>query len=290
MRIQSLSIEVPTKTCVNNCPFCVSKAHVTDYKDCMSDPRFEQDYADRLETAREGTNTVILTGTGEALQNKSFLRKFTELNKKLHKPFYIIELQTSGVFLDDETLDFLRNEINVKTISLSVSDLFDSKNNLSIMQVPKKLEFDLDDVCKRIKEKGFNLRISLNVLKNTEEIIVKNEEYDFDIIFDRLTNLGTDQVTFREMWKSNNDKKIDKWIDDNSATISFFPVLNNYVKTKKLIGKLTFGTLQYDVNDISVVLDEDCMSEEIKDSIKYLILRPNAKLYKKWNSKASLVF
>ena len=27
MKIQTLSVVVPTKKCVNNCPFCVSKLH-----------------------------------------------------------------------------------------------------------------------------------------------------------------------------------------------------------------------------------------------------------------------
>lgn len=41
---------------------------------------------------------------------------------------------------------------------------------------------------------------------------------------------------------------------------------------------------------MSTVLDEDCMSEEAKESVKYLILRPNCKLYSKWDDKGSLVF
>jgi len=140
MNIQSLSIVVPTKKCVNNCPFCVSKTHDNDYENQSCNPRFEENYIERLEFAKDnGTNTIILTGTGEALQNKKFLRKFAEWNKKLHKSFYIIELQTTGVFLDNETLSFLRDEIKVKTISLSVSDLFDDENNLNIIGVAKHL-------------------------------------------------------------------------------------------------------------------------------------------------------
>jgi len=37
-------------------------------------PRFEKDYIERLAFAKDnGVNTIILTGTGEALQNKRFL-------------------------------------------------------------------------------------------------------------------------------------------------------------------------------------------------------------------------
>jgi len=316
MKIQSLSIVVPTKKCVNNCAFCVSKTHDNDYKDCFytgkpwtetpttEQKRFEENYIERLEFAKDNnTNTIILTGTGEPLQNKTFLRKFAEWNKSLHKPFYIIELQTSGVFLDNETLEFLRDEIRVKTISLSVSDLFDNENNLNIIDVPKKLRFDLDDVCKRIKDFGFNLRISLNVLNNIEKVLEKSKKsdiYDFDKLFNRLKELKSDQITFRKLWKSSNKpyfllSDIDRWIDENMAREVFFVKLNSHIKKNgRLLGRLTFGALQYEIggeNGISTVIDDDCMSEEIKeDKIKYLILRENAKLYKLWDSKASLIF
>jgi uncharacterized Fe-S cluster-containing radical SAM superfamily enzyme len=170
MKPQSISIVVPTRACVNNCPFCVSKTHDNDYSNLQNEPLFDRDYKDRLEYARDnGTNTVILTGTGEALQNKDFLNKFAKWNSELTKPFYIIELQTTAVFLDDKTLKWLREDIGVKTISLSVSDVFDNEKNMNIISVPNKLRFDIDDVCKKIKEFGFNLRISLNVLKDLED-------------------------------------------------------------------------------------------------------------------------
>lgn len=300
MKIQSISVVVPTNKCVNNCPFCVSKTHDNEYCNLEKDPLFDRDYMERLEYARDnGTNTIILTGTGEALQNKKFLNKFSKWNKSLKKPFYVIELQTTGVFLNDETLKWLREDIGVKTISLSVSDLFDNENNLNIMDTPNKLRFDLDTISKQIKSFGFNLRISLNVLKTTEKELYINEEIDFkwgfDRLFDRLKELGADQVTFRKLWKSENETEIDKWIDENNADNEFFDFLNFYIKEKgRLLGKLTFGALQYEIggeNGISVVLDVNCMDDKIiKEEIKYLILRENGRLYFKWNSKASLVF
>ena len=37
MNIQSLSVVVPNKSCVNNCAFCVSKMHCDSYKNQMDD-------------------------------------------------------------------------------------------------------------------------------------------------------------------------------------------------------------------------------------------------------------
>ena len=298
MKIQSLSIVVPTRKCVNNCPFCVSKTHDNDYDNLQKDPLFERDYKERLEYARDnGTNTIILTGTAEALQNKPFLEKFAKWNSELSKPFYVIELQTTAVYLDDKTLKWLREDIGVKTISLSVSDLFDNENNLKIIGVHEKLRFDLDEITKKIKSFGFNLRISLNILDN-----IKNKEiffpgtgtiWNYNTIFGRLKRLGADQVTFRQLWTSNNNTQIDAWIKDNTnLSKSFFYQLTNFIKKHgRYLSKLPFGAEQYSIDEVSVVVDDDCMSDKsIKEEMKYLILRENGKLYFKWDDKGSLIF
>jgi len=313
MKIQSLSIVVPTRKCVNDCPFCVSKTHDNDYDNLQKDPLFEKDYKERLEYARDnGTNTIILTGTAEALQNKPFLEKFAKWNSELSRPFYVIELQTTGVYLDDKTLKWLREVIGVKTISLSVSDLFDNENNLDIIGVHKNLRFDLDEISKKIKSYGFNLRISLNVLKKLENDIYTNDDKypriihlktldndkvfqyidDYKKIFTRLKELQSDQVTFRQLWTSNNNTEIDKWIKENNVNYDFFIELNEYIKENgRYLSKLPFGAEQYSVNEISVVIDDDCMSDKVeKEEIKYLILRENGKLYFKWDERSSLIF
>jgi hypothetical protein len=41
---------------------------------------------------------------------------------------------------------------------------------------------------------------------------------------------------------------------------------------------------------MSVVVDDDCMSTEVKEDVKYLILQPNCKLYTKWDDEGSLLF
>ena len=299
MKIQSLSIVVPTKKCINNCPFCVSKTHECNYENMISNPLFKEDYIERLEYARDlGTNIVILTGTGEALQNKKFLNDFAYFNKLLKKPFYNIELQTTGVLLDNNTLNWLRNIIRVKTISLSVSNLFNNENNLEIINVHDKLKFDLVELSKKIKSYGFNLRISLNVLDNIDsELNIGNSEhniYDFKKLFKILNDMDVDQVTFRKMWTSNNNTIIDNWIKSYTKKTDYFlnELLLYLKKNAHFLSKLPFGASQYSLNEISVVIDNDCMNDKTpyKEELKYLILRENAKLYSKWNDKGSLIF
>lgn len=285
MKIQSLSIVIPTVKCINNCPFCVSRTHDNNYN-IINGEFFDQDYMDRLEYARDnGINTVILTGTGEILQNTNFINKFSEFNKNLRKPFRNIEIQTTGVLLNDQTLEWLRKEIRVKTISLSVSDIFNDDNNMKIIGVKKELQFKLKELVEKIKSYGFNIRLSLNVLKDVEK-------HTTEELFEKIFEFNFDQVTFRKMWKSNNNTNIDKWIEKNDVNQKCFDNIEYYIKKNgKIIGKLTFGATQYSLNEISFVIDDNCMDDkEIKYDIKYLILRENAKLYTKWDNKASLVF
>jgi len=56
-----------------------------------------------------GVNTCILTGTGEALQNTNFLKVLSVLFKDLNYPFPNVELQTTGVLLDDDNIDYYKN-------------------------------------------------------------------------------------------------------------------------------------------------------------------------------------
>ena len=46
------------------------------------------------------------------------------------------------------------------------------------------------------------------------------------------------------------------------------------------------------IGGMSVIFDDDCMGKRPKkdSTVKYLILRPNCKLYSSWDTPASLVF
>lgn len=301
MNIQSLSVCVPTHNkCVNNCAFCVSRTHTNPYEDRISKItksynkiKFElsgsdlsleyKDYCNRLLFARDnGCNVVVLTGTGEPIQNINFLNFFNDINKRLSTPFKNIELQTTGIMLDEEHISYLRN-IGVSTISLSISNIFDNDRNLEVIGCNEKLKFNVFDIIKIIKKYDFNLRLSLNLINDYDN-------YSVDNVIERCKNLGTDQVTFRKLYKSNLNCEIDKWIENNSS-IEFYNKLIKYVQENgKYLGNLPFGPKIYDIKEMSICIDSDCMAEEIKDSYKYLILRENCHLYTNWATKASLVF
>lgn len=323
MKIQSLSIVVPTKNkCVNACKFCVSRTHTNPYEDRINRipsrlmasidiikhfPMLEntypistkkdkenvekiknsieyKDYFNRLQFARDnGCNVIVLTGTGEPIQNMRFIRFFSEINSTLTTPFKSIEMQTTGVMLNDENLLELR-QLGVTTISFSISNIFDNEKNLELIDCKEKLKFNVFETIKLLKKYNFNLRLSLNLVNDYDV-------YNVEQVIARCKELGADQVTFRKLYKSNQNSKIDQWIEDN-ASENFYTKLVEYVtKNGKFLGVLPFGPSVYDIDEISMVIDDDCMSEKIeKDTYKYLILRENAKLYFRWETKSSLVF
>ena len=114
MKIQSLSVVVPNRTCVNNCAFCVSKMHCDAYKNQMDDnlPFFDlylKDYLKRLEFARDnGCNTIMLTGNSEPQQNRKFLTYFGMMMQLMQHPFRWIEMQTTGTLIDQTTVSSAR--------------------------------------------------------------------------------------------------------------------------------------------------------------------------------------
>ena len=292
MNIQSLSISVPAE-CTNQCCFCVARMHREDYPNQIENNKrftdlYMDDYMARLSFARDnGCNTVMLTGNGEPLLNREFLLKFALWNKSLSSPFKWIELQTSGTLLDDEYLRFLRNTVHVNTISLSLSSIFTSQKNAEYNRTKHGLTVDIAKLCKEIKIYDFNLRLSLNMTDEYNGINPMS-------IFSVAASLNADQITFRKLYESGTavDSPENSWIREHRCTDADFKKIADYVKACGTpLEILPFGATKYSIHNFGVVIDEDCMSEELKgDAVKYLILRENCKLYSKWDDKNSLIF
>ena len=294
MKIQSLSLCVPAG-CLNKCKFCVSHMNEKKYKNQLdaSNPFYDlylEDFERRLQFARDnGCNTIMITGSGEPLLNRRYLETFSIINKKLLVPFRWIELQTSGTLLDRNYLRFLRNTVWVNTISLSLSDIFSSQNNAEINQTKFGYEIDIDELCKDIKDYDFTLRLSLNMTNAYNKI----PEMPVEEIFKRAKELGADQITIRALYSSEKDTPQDKWIKENSCSANKLFEINDYIlKHGKPLRKLEYGTTVYSLDEMSIVVDDDCMGRKTKEenSIKHMIIRPDCKIYSDWHDKGSLIF
>ena len=290
MNIQSLSIVVPNRRCINNCAFCVSKMHCGEFPNQMDDngafyDLYERDYMRRLEFARDnGCNTVMLTGNSEPQQNRQFLQHFANMNERIHNPFKWIELQTTGVLLNDPYLRFLRNTVGVSTISLSLSS-FNDDTNRTIIGARPEVYNDIASLCAAIKKYDFNLRLSINLTKEFEENYTPVE-----LFTEAHIKLRADQITFRVLY-SNGFSKQAEWVENNAASDAYVAAIESYIKNNgRELEKLPFGRTKWSCEGMSTVIDNDCMSTSATADYKYLILRENCKLYSKWDDPASLIF
>jgi len=283
MKILSLSVVVPTRSCVNDCGPCVSKMHATarDYP-CMSpnlsDGRTEAEYRKRLEFARDnGCNTALLTGSGEPQQNWDFIGWITNLNERLDKPFRWMEIQTTGVMMDEKHVGYLEDR-GIDTVALSLFS-FDDDENMNCRG--SKLPVSIEKFCGWVKGAGMNLRLSLNM---NHRFAVKPE-----LLFTACRNLGADQVTLRRLYVSDEGSPQAEWIRKNDCDLLN---VNAYVASHPIIRRLETGPVIHDVMGMGVISDQDCMARDLRDEndLRYLILRPNGKLYSSWDTKASLVF
>ena len=307
LEIQSLSVCVPGG-CPNKCKFCVSRMHPSNYEDQIEkNLRFYDLYSDdfcrRLQFARDnGCNTVILTGDGEPLMNIKFLKDFAHWNNSIQSPFRWIEIQTSGVSLDDEKLRFLRNTVGVSSISLSLSDMCDNESNQEMNDTPDKLKVDIAKLCSEIKRYDFNLRLSLNMTNRYEKRwgagkfdpkkTIDRYEVCFEGMMGRAKYLGANMVTFRQLYVSGDpDLEQNKWIAENRADETLLIVIKQTIREEgRMLEALPFGAVRYSYEGMSLVVDDDCMSTDVKPVMKYLVLRPNCKLYTKWDDEGSILF
>ena len=292
MNIQSLSIVVPNRHCINNCRFCVSRMHCENIPILIDiqTPDFEihqKDYLERMAFARDnGCNTVMLTGTSEPQQNRQFLQFFSDMNARLDKPFRWIEMQTTGVLLDDSYLKFLRGCVGISTISVSVTS-FDDEINRDYVRMPAGQAVLLKSLCRNIKEHEFNLRLSVNLT----DYFDKYDKTPETFFADAQELFNPDQITMRVLYKNDDENEQARWVQEHACQDSTVKNLINQVRENALpLERLPYGRIKYSYLGMSVVIDDDCMSKTAQEDYKYLILQPNCRLYSRWDDPASLIF
>ena len=286
MSVQSLSIVVPGRKCINNCKFCVSRTH----EDILYENKLEtninngvhRDRYDRaLALAKDmGCNTLMLTGECEPQQNKEFLKWF-KCNTNAIELFHNIEIQTTGAGLKWEDIIGTGMLGIVDTYSLSVSS-FDDEANSQIIN-DGRCPIYLKELCNWIKGTGKMLRLSLNLNKEFYK-------YDPDQLFSKAKELGADQLTLRKLYKSGKVCSQDEWIENNTNEIKDEEYFNYIRMCGTPLEVLPYGNIKYSVNGIGSVADADCMAKHNLNEIRYLILRPDCHLYTRWDDKGSIIY
>lgn len=293
MEIQNLSVCVPSTGCINNCKFCVSRQHCEDYKNIYNQSGINRYYSydtyyKKMSFARDnGCNTLMFTGTCEPQQNNEFIKYILNINEDLPSPFKIIEIQTTGRRVDKDMIKDWAN-YGITTIALSINSFVDEEN-LSVMDRTDD-KFNLQNLCKIIKENDLNLRMCLNLTKYFDRYGNGIRE-----LLNKCKDYGADQVTFRVLYAEGETDQA-KWVRENKSKNNFSFIVNTFIKQcsqwgeARFLRRLPHGINLYGFNGMSIALDDDCMNTKKNDNIRYLVLRENGKLYTDWTDMASLLF
>ena len=307
MKIQSFNVSVPAP-CMNRCKFCVSATRrceedvlkiqndILDKNEIFHN-HFSEDmwdknisyYIDKFNYVSRKCDTLLVTSTGEPMLNKKFIEFIGIVNQIIETPFRNIEIQTSGLLLNQKNIDFLISKLRVKTISLSLSALDEELNFRYNNPIHDKFRLNIKDTCKLIKDNGLNLRLSLTLT----DYYNKYDSVDImGSLFDRIKNLGADQVTFKSLYESGGNLPEDLWVRKHKANPKIEPLITEYIRTEgDIIRRLYTGEYVFSINGMAVVINKDCMSTKIIDDVlRYVILKSNGKLYTRWDNPASLLF
>ena len=286
--MQSLSVVVPNNHCVNKCKFCVSRMHCDDYANFMSGPLLNDEaiikyYRLLVRAVNNGCKTLLFTGTSEPQQNLLFLRRVGALCNVMVNTFEHIEMQTTGVFIGNKLIDFFRDTVGIDTISLSVSALDDSINE---DYIGAAAHIDIHELSNQILDAGITLRMSIN-LTDYFDRFAKSPETLFNLLQDKY---NPHQITFRVLYEDGSASPQAEWVRQHAAKDSTVLKIADYIKENgELIGTLSYGANQYDLNGISVVVDNDCMAKNESKDHKYWILRPDCHIYTQWDDPSSII-
>ena len=179
--------------------------------------------------------------------------------------------------------------MRVKTIALSLSSL-DSLENAEINGTPKKLLVNIDQLTKKVREDGFNLRLCLNL----NEAFNKYFSNGVDDFFEKCKKLGADQITFRTLYTSGKNTPQDQWIESHMFDPEILEKIYQYIKTEgSPKDRLPFGAIVYTIKkSIATIIDDDCMnskSKTVSGIQKYCILREDGRLYYDWADAGTLI-
>ena len=296
MAIQSLSIVVPGKKCINNCKFCVSRTHEDIvYEDRISEEvkcypentHFHTFYGDKYRTALRyardlGCTTLMLTGECEPQQNMPFLRHF--LATMPENLFNNIEIQTTGRKLNKDIISDLAYR-GINTFSISVSSFDDKENNRIIGNDDPLNQIKLVSLCETIKEAGCLLRLSLNLNDSFYHI-----QDTAGLLRTCKQVYGADQVTLRKLYKCGKDCEQDKWITNHCNVYKDDDYFQYIRMNGTALETLPYGMTKYSLEGVGTVADSDCMAKKNVEEIRYLILRPDCHLYTRWDDPASIIF
>lgn len=280
-KINSLQVMVPFKRCINNCKFCISYMNrISIDAEAMTFSKNLQDiFIDRLNLLHSnGCNNIVITGDNEPLMNGDFLLFFSNVLQALNFKFENIEIQTSGVLLDEDVLYSLKSNLNINFISLSIASL-NVDVNAEIMGINRKLIYNFEKTSYEVHKRGMQLRITIILT----EWFNRYQENIAALVDDILSIFSPEQITFKIIKSKKTMLDTFNWIKNHSASENTIRSIQSFLEFNAKCKSTYFGIKIYKYRNTSIMLDYDCMRNEKANEYRYLILLPNGELHNNWD-------
>lgn len=187
--MKSLQVLTPSRKCIFNCPFCISKthSHENQFQNVYQENNslWEANFIDILENYQDLKN-IVITGTNEPMQDQKCIEDIIQIVRKYRSDINI-ELQTKYykkekvfdlldvVAFSVSNFDYLKRIPKTKKITRIVLLLTDSFHNKSLKEIINFINKDIEQITFKVLQDshGYNLRL---------DEWIKNHQTDFKTI------------------------------------------------------------------------------------------------------------
>lgn len=176
--MKSLQLLTPSKPCIYNCPFCISKSHEhhNEFPNLYEENHEEwvRNYIEVLMTNPD-LSYVVITGTNEPMQSRKCISEMTFLTH-LYRPDIQVELQTRYYNPSPEF-----KEVDLVAYSISDSKLlskiepYGRKNRFVLILTDTYENMRLEDILKEIPKQV--KEVTFKVLHNSNGINLKMDNW-----------------------------------------------------------------------------------------------------------------
>jgi len=281
MKIQTLSVVVGTSACNAKCPFCVSKTTPSAGLPINVNWRnFKK--ACRLAQIG-GATTVLLTGKGEPTLHPQLINDYLGHLEEFQFPF--IELQTNGIQIGNNKLDFYLNkwyQNGLTTICLSAVHYWQDMN----CKIYGNNYSDLKTTVKKLHDIGFTIRLSIMMLKGYVDTPAELNEI---VGFCKTHKIK--QLTIRPIACPESEANAtSQWVLEHTLDQNQLMIIRDFLHDNgNEVLHLSHGATVYDYWGQNVCLANCLTTNKTTDDMRQIIFFPDGSISYDWSFSGAVL-
>jgi molybdenum cofactor biosynthesis enzyme MoaA len=273
MKSNTFSIVVGDDKCNANCPYCVAKMTGQASTTSLNLRRLET-ACKIAQQAADGFCTAMITGKGEPMLHPDQIEQV--LQTFYSYDFPVIELQTNGILIEkyrDKLSQW--HDMGLELVSISIADALPAANN-HLMGI--KGVYNYTHAVRILQEIGFSVRLNVTMTRQGLHTTTQFQE-----LMQECYQLKVDQVTLREVAKTNCYGKVAEWVDNNNVD-GFAKTLRHFIELQggtRLL-ELPHGGVVYDLNGQNVCLTNCLTGNADPNNTRQIIYFPDGRIMYDW--------